>query len=98
MLSILITVATILVVGLNFVSSYLTSRGHLKAVYYCMIIGSIIYSTLNTSIALRDSAQWSLILLNINSIYSGLMGYFGLRRLKRENSMYKRYSQPDKQS
>lgn len=83
--STIITIATITTVGLQLFNHYNLSKGNLRLAYKIAIVAYSIYAGIETSLALRDSQQISVLLFNIVNIWAIAMAVKGLHRLNTEN-------------
>ena len=82
--SFIVTVATVTVVALQLYNHYNLSKGNLKLAYKIAIVAYSLYAAIETSLALRDPQQISVMLFNIVNIWAIAMAVKGLKRLKQE--------------
>lgn len=82
--SFVVTITTITVVVLQLYNHYNLSRGNLKLAYKIAIVAYSLYAAIETSLALRDPQQISVMLFNIVNVWAIAMAVKGLRRLKLE--------------
>jgi hypothetical protein len=78
-----VTVATVVVVILQLYNHYNLSNGNLKLAYKVAIVAYTLYAAIETSLALRDPEQISVMLFNIVNIWAIAMAAKGLFRLKK---------------
>ena len=82
--SFIVTIATVTVVALQIYNHYNLSKGNLKLAYKIAIVAYSLYAAIETSLALRDPQQISVMLFNIVNIWAIAMAVKGLKRLKQE--------------
>ena len=79
-------IMTIIAVSINFFGLYATAKGHLRPAYWLMIFGGISFFILNTVVTFKSPENIGLILVNLLSIWTIIMGIKGLLRLRKENA------------
>jgi len=96
MLGTFLLILTIVVISLSFINHWNLSHGRLHITYPLTIVTLLIYMTIETTIALRDSVQYSMLLFNVINTWGILMAIRGIRRLKREKEQALSVKEPVK--
>lgn len=82
--STIITASTIIVVFLQLYNHYNLSNGNLRRAYKVAIVAYTLYAAIETSLALRDPEQLSVMLFNVVNFWAIAMAIKGLLRLNKE--------------
>lgn len=80
----IITILSLLVVGIAAFKFWYLSDGNLWLTYRLDLVVYTAYTILETYLALRDPSQTSLLLMNIINIWALMMAVKGIMRLKKE--------------
>ena len=77
-----LTTITVITVALNIALHWNISKGNLRVVYPISMVVYAGYIIVETSLALRDPEQISVLLYNITNVWALTMAIKGYRRLK----------------
>ena len=81
--AIFVTAMSIVAVTMQILNHWLLSKGSLKSHHITTIVVATFYIVIETSLALRDPAQISIMLFNIVNVWMLIMAVKGLRRISR---------------
>lgn len=86
MIGTILLILTVIVISMQFINHWNLSHGRLHITYPLTIVILLTYMVIETTIALRDSVQYSMLLFNVINLWGIIMAVKGIRRLKRESN------------